>query len=258
MLRKLNNLRGFTIAATDGEIGKVDDFYFEDDSWALRYMVVDTGPWILGRQVLISPIAIDAVDWEAQVLSVHLTKEKVKNSPAIGEAQPVSRQHEIALHDYYGWPGYWYPAPAMTAPMGGMYAVPIPPQVALDEESEKATATEVEEAGDPHLRSLREVINYHIHATDDHIGHVQDFFADENDWRIRYLLVDTRNWLPGRHVLIGTDWVEQIDWAERDVIVKVTKAQVENSPEYDPHAPVTRAYEEHLYANYEMPGYWFM
>lgn len=257
MLRKLNDLRGFTIAATDGEIGSVDDFYFDDQSWFIRYVIIDTGPWILGKQVLISPVAIETVDWEGGALTVHLTKEQVENSPDISLDQPVSRQSEINLHRHYGWPGYWYAVPTMTTPMGGMYTTPVPPKsVATPPGKEEPAHAETTEQGDPNLRSVKEVLGYNIQATDDDIGHVEDFFADENEWRIRYLLVNTRNWLPGRNVLVGTDWLERVDWIKRDVFVKVTREQIEKSPEYDPQVPLSRTHEANLYGHYQMPGYW--
>lgn len=257
MLRRLNQLTGFKIAATDDQIGSVQDFYFDDHTWTVRYMVVDTGPWILGRQVLIPAAAIETVNWEGSTISLPLTTEQVKNSPDISLEQPVSRQHEIALHEHYGWPGYWYAAPAMASPMGGMYAVPVPPESVVDPLTEDEMPDAPEEQGDPHLRSVKEVVGYDIQATDGSIGHVEDFFAGENEWRIRYLLVDTRNWLPGRKVLIGVDWAERIDWSERDVIVNVTREKVQDSPEYDPQAPLSRHYEENLHNYYHLSGYWF-
>lgn len=263
MLRKLNDITGFTIAATDEEIGSVDDFYFDDNTWSIRYVIVDTGPWLFGKQVLVSPTAIQAPEWEAKILPVNLTKEQVENSPLIGVDEPVSRQYEVDLHRYYGWPGYWYAAPGMAAPMGGLHAVPAPAPIPASatlttERTAVAEAEEdvVEESGNPHLRSMKEVLGYNIQATDEPIGHVEDFFADDEEWQIRYMLVDTRNWLPGRKVLVGIDWIDHIDWAKQDVVVNVTREQVENSPEYDPQEPVRRSYETDLYNHYQLPGYW--
>ncbi|MEZ4864980.1 MAG: PRC-barrel domain-containing protein [Caldilineaceae bacterium] len=255
MLRKLNDLRGFTIAATDGEIGSVDDFYFDDQSWEIRYVVVDTGPWILGRRVLISAVVMEAPQWESEILPVRLTKDQVENSPDIDLDAPISRQHEISLHRHYGWSGYWYAAPTMTTPIGGMYTTPVPPTAVLPAEEEMTAHTE--EQGDPNLRSMREVLGYNIQATDDPIGHVDDLFAGEEDWRIRYLLIDTRNWLPGRKVLVAVDWIDHIDWTAEDLFVSITREQVEGSPEYNPQEPLTRHYERDLYGYYNFPGYWF-
>lgn len=258
MLRKISDLRGFTIAATDDKIGSIDDFYFDDETWDIRYVVVDTGPWIFGRQVLISPAAVTALDWTDRTVSVQLTKGQVENSPPIAAEQPVSRQHEIDLHQYYGWPGYWHAAPGMAtpvAPMGSAHAAVIPP---IQEKADSAENVDAEVNGDdPHLRSVKEVLGYDIQATDNSIGHVEDFFVDENDWNIRYVLIDTVNWLPGRNVLVGTQWIDDIDWAQRDVSVGITREQVENSPEYNPLDSVTRQYEEELHDYYHFQGYWY-
>lgn len=259
MLRKLDDIRGFTIAATDDEIGSVDDFYFDDKTWDIRYVVVDTGPWIFGRQVLVAPLAVRSLDWNTGILSVNLTKEQVENSPHIAADQPVSRQHEIDLHRHYEWPGYWYVAPGMTAPvasLGSAHAAPISP-ASIGAAEAPAQATSEVDRGDPHLRSAKEVLGYNIQATDGDIGHVEDFFAGENDWKIHYMMVDTRNWLPGRKVLVGTDWIERIDWIKQDLFVNITQEQVKDSPEYNPTTELTRTYEEDLHNYYRFKGYWY-
>src|SRR5262247_2160585 len=107
MLRSLEELHGYTIHATDGDIGTVYAFFFDDKTWAIRYLVVDTGNWLPDRQVLISPIALGQPDWEGQFFSVKLTTEQVRNSPDIDTDKPVSRQQETLLHTYYDWPTYW-------------------------------------------------------------------------------------------------------------------------------------------------------
>ncbi len=106
-LRTVKDLRGYAIRATDGVIGKVDDLYFDDEDWAIRYLVVDTGGWLSGRKVLISPIAIGQPDWLDGVLPVALTKAKVEHAPDIDTRKPVSRQHEAVYLGYYGYPFYW-------------------------------------------------------------------------------------------------------------------------------------------------------
>lgn len=256
MLRRLDRLKGFAISATDEEIGSVGDFYFEDDTWYVRYVIVDTGPWILGKQVLISPVAVNSIDWQTRTVHVDLTKEQVENSPGIDVDEPVSRQHEIDLYAYYGWPAYWYGAPGMAAPTIPVAAA-TPAEETASGDTQPGGAGQGRDRGDPHLRSVDEVLGYDIQATDDNIGHVEDFLVDEADWRIRYLLVDTRNWLPGRTVLIAIDWIEDIDWAARDMSVKVTREQVANSPEYDPEQPVPRHMEEALFDYYQLPRYWY-
>ncbi len=246
MLRSIDKLRGFTVKCTDGDVGKVHDLYFDSETWHVRYAVVNTGPWLLGRLVLISPLALQPPFGEEEVLPVALTKKQVEESPTIDIARPVSQQQLIGLHDYYGWAGYWMGNSAWMASPVAMY----PPAL------QDITEDDENYLGDPYLRSTREVDGYHIQATDGEIGHVEDFFVDEKSWIIRYLLVDTRNWLPGRDVLISPDWVEEINWLEGKVHVRVTQKLVKNSPEYNPAQPPERKYEMELYKYYGFPGYW--
>lgn len=243
MLRALNEIRGYVIRSRDGDIGGVHDFYFDDQKWTVRYLVADTGKWLPGRKVLISPAAIGQPQWREHVISVNLTKDQVKHSPSIDAEKPVSRQMEEELFTYYGWPNYWveplYGVPAYGAAAAGT-AMSRPP----------------EPSGDPHLHSGREVTGYYLHATDGDIGHVEDFVFDDESLKIRYLVVDTKNWLPGKKVLISTDWIAQISWPETRVFVDVDRQVVKDSPEFDPSRPVNRVYEEALYDYYGRPVYW--
>jgi hypothetical protein len=243
MLRSLNHLASFVLGATDGEIGKVHSFLFDGSSWTVRYLVADTGKWLPGRKALIATNALGEPDWGGRVFPVSLKKEQVKSAPDIDADKPVSRQREIELHQHYSWGPYW----------GGTLG-PVATTMVPDPKSEQ----EIKEAakGDPNLRSTREVARYRIHATDGDIGHVDDFIADDENWVIRYLAVDTRNWLPGRTVLMSPDWVESISWEEKRVHVDVDKATVENSPPYDPSQPINREYETQVYDYYGRPHYW--
>lgn len=242
MLRSLEDLLGYTVHATDGDIGTVHGFYFDDQVWTIRYIVVDTGTWLPGRRVLISPLAFGEADWETRRIYVGLTREQVENSPSIELDRPVSRQKEETIRAYYGWPPYWTGTAAVTT----AYAA-----AALAEQADEERTQE-----DQHLRSSREVIGYHIHAIDGEIGHVENFIADDETWIIQYMVVDTRNWLPGRKVLVAPTWIEEIDWAEQEVEVDLHQETIENSPEYDPSAPVNREYEARLYDYYGRPKYW--
>jgi stress response protein YsnF len=188
--------------------------------------------------VLLLPKIVDLPRWQAAEFPVDLTREQVCNSPEIDLAQPVSRQMEQELHDYYRWTPYWK--------TGGR---------ALIAAAEAQTAQD-RETGDPHLRSAREMMGYHIQARDGEIGHIKDFFVEGDCWCIRYVLVNTRNWLPGRDVLIAQRSLTKVDWAETKVYVDLTRQQVKESPEYDVKTPISRAYEERLHQHYRVPAYW--
>ena len=255
MLAKAKDLIGRSIRATDGEIGSVTTVYFDDDGWTVRYLVVDTGHWLPGRRVLISPFSIRKADSSSRSLETGLTREQVKNSPDVDTERPISRQHEVAYSEYYGYPYYWA-GPGVW----GAAAAPIDPLMASGGSPEAAGArrdawSEHDERNS-HLRDVKHVAGYHIHATDGSIGHVDDFLIDDRSWTIHYLVVDTSNWIGGRHVLIAPDWVRGISWEGSKIDVALTRDAIRNSPEYDPAGQVQRSYEDRLHAHYVKPPYW--
>jgi hypothetical protein len=246
MLRSIESLTGHKIQAKDGDIGKVNEFLFDDATWTIRYLVVDTGGWLSDRKVLLSPLdTISTPDWALKSFPVDLTKEQVKNSPDINVVKPVSRQQLLELHTHYGWPVYW---PSVT-PSG----LPLVTPTAIQKEKEKSSAAE---KGDPHLRSTKEVNGYTIQATNGEVGHVEDFIVDDVSWIIRYMVIDTRNWLPGRKVLVAPAWIKNISWTDRKVDVDFSRESIKNSPEYDPSTPINQEYEIRLYDFYGRPKYW--
>lgn len=252
MLRRFSDLRRCVIGATDGELGKVADIYFDDSAWAVRYLVVDTGRWLPGRQVLIAPAAVGEVDPAGHVLHVGLTQDQVRQSPDLDTALPVSRQHEAQLSDYYGWPAYW----GMGAGAWGIEGATIPVGRAMAAQLEAETQTAEPVKGDPHLRSAREVAGYHLQATDGAIGHVHDFLIQEWEWMVRYLVVDTKHFWSGRTVLVPPHAVTGVAWSEARVSLELTRDQIANAPDYDPHAAVQRDYEERLHDYYGWKRYW--
>ena len=181
---------------------------------------------------------------------MNLTKDRVEHSSDFDTDRPVSRQYELDYYGYYGWPYYWagpyawgesmYPYPLALA--GAPWLAPA--------------AVAEQEPADRNLRSADEVIGYHIQATDDEIGHVDDFIVDDETWQIRYMVVDTSNWWLGNRVLVSPSWIDRISWPAQKVYVKLAKETVKGSPQWDPSAPVDRAYEERLYGYYRQPAYW--
>ncbi len=253
MLRSSKKLEGYKIHAKDGNIGKVYDFYFDDRTWAVRYLVADTGGWLEQRQVLISPQSLGSPAWESEEFPINLSKEQIENSPDISNDEPISLHKEHELTTYYGWPDYW---------LGGGYYVPslgVVPPVAFntaEREVKEQEKSETEE-GNHNLRSVREITGYNIKAADGSIGHVEDFIVDDAGWIIRYLVVDTRNILPGgKKVIIQLDWIKRMDWSESRVYLHLTKDQITNSPEFDPSKPLSKEYEQQLHDYYDKPTYW--
>ena len=234
MLSRLTRIEGCRILATDGDIGKVKDLYFDDERWVIRYLVVDTGGWLTGRQVLISPYAVKSADAVVGSIAVDLTRDRVAHSPDIDTDRPVSRQHETELSHYYGYPLYW----SYTSywPGGRVPGATVPPTADLLELEERRLADQMMQSrpADAHLRSARKVRRYRIAATDHGVGHVEDFLINDETWAIRYLIVNTHNWLPGHQVLIGVERVQAVDWVEKAVRVDQARAEVAHSAPFDP------------------------
>lgn len=241
MLRSLKEIFGYDIHAVDGKFGTASDFYFDDNEWIVRYLVVDSGNILARRLVLISPQSIDTPKWTKAEVPVELTKDQINNSPDISTDLPISRQYETKLTDYYKWPVYW----GLGHPAGAGLVTPA------------KTESKDEEDTDPNLRSTSEVINYNISALDEDIGHIEDFVVDDETWNIRYAVVDTSNWLPlAKKVLISPAWIKSIDWKKEIVDVDLKKQTIKESPEFDPTKPINREYEVRLYDYYGRPKYW--
>jgi hypothetical protein len=263
MLLSMNDLEGYAIGATDGTVGHVNDFLFDDDAWVIRYFVVKTGTWLSNRKVLISPIAIRKPNWADKLLPVGITKEQVRNSPDIDTDKPVSRQHESEYLSHYGYPHYWG---GIGLWAGGIYPYAMYPgnvgfgahQSGVNEENN--AHRQVERArhrhDDPHLRSCKAIIGYHIRATDGEIGRVSGLLVDEQTWAVRYLVIDTSNWWLGHQVLISPEWIDDVRWDDQTVSIDLKRQTVKNAPPYDSAEELNRKLEMGLYRHYERSGYW--
>lgn len=252
MLRKLTELRGLAVIAQEDEVGTVSDFLFDDQTQAVRYFVVRTGSWLTERKLLITPVSISEINWLDEEMHLSLTREQVRSSPEIDFSLPVSRNIETAFLDYYGYPYYW----------GGPHlwgVAELPEDLAEPKELTTPTGDALSQPFNPddtHTRSATEIIGYHLAATDGEIGHVEDFIVEDESWAIRYLLINTRNWLPGKSVVISPQWIERINWTESKVYIKLTQAAVRDCPEYDESSLVTREYENQIFRHYGQTGYW--
>ena len=243
MLQTVNNLRKYALHATDGLIGHVRDCYFDDEHWTVRYLVVHAGSWLMGRDVLISPIATRGTNEDEKSIVVDLTKERVEKSPGVDTAEPISRRYEREYFQYYGWPYYWggpgvwgwggVPAPVVTIPEA------VPPREFSHDEV------------DVHLRSAREIEGYHIQATDQEIGHVEDFILDSATWTVTDLLIDTRNWWPGKKVLIPHAVVHNVSWIDRTITVDLSSEQIQRAPEFNADTGLTTNYQRDVRTYYE-------
>jgi hypothetical protein len=238
MLKTMNDINNYKIAAKDGHIGHVKDFLFDDLSWVIRYFVVETGAWLSSRKVLISPIAIEKPNWEEKTFPVCITKEKVRNSPDTDTDKPVSRQHEFEYFDYYDYPYYWG---GLGFWGSGMYPYNLHPgydnskkdisEPPLKQSKKKPAKND--QVSDPNLRSCTAVTGYHIHAIDGEIGHISAMLVDESTWAVRYIVVNTSNWWGGHKVLISPKWINEINWLDRTVSIDLNQRSIKESPEYN-------------------------
>jgi len=210
MLRSLEDLVDVALIATDGEIGKIRNFLFDDLSWRILYLVVDVGSWLSRRDVVISVSVIDQPDWKTKTFRVNLTKEQVKHSPDVDSKQPVSRQQEIAMREYFGWPAYWE-NPNVEFPSASLAA---------------GRKFPVHTKEDSHLRSTDDVTGYQVWARDGDIGRLENFIVDEPSWHIGYLDVKTGDWLHSRSMMVPTDWVTSVSWADHRVNIDHIRGQV--------------------------------
>ncbi len=251
MLWKASELSGLTIGAVDGDIGSVQSLYFDDETWTVRYLVVKTGGWFSGRHVLVSPASVHQPDSRHQRLPASLSRAQVRDAPDIDAHRTISRQHEAAFARYYGVPYYWA-GPSLW----GAEPYPLALDVTGEIEREVQARLDQQDEASAHLHGTDEIGGYTIHALDGDIGHVDDFLVDDTTWTIRYLVVDTGHWWPGRRVLIAPDWLRGVSWLDGTVSVALTRDTIRNAPAYDDARPVDREYEAALYAHYGRPRYW--
>lgn len=246
MLRSLKEIKGYVLRAKDGDIGRCQDFLLDDQSWAVRYMVADTHKWLPGRLVLVSPISLGEPEWSDQRLPVNLTTEQIKNCPELDSHAPVTRRYEVWFHQHYGWPYYWNG--------GDLWASSFIPRALFGGRPD--LGDEGPDLDNQNLHSAEEIMGYSIRATDGEIGHVDDFILDDETWSVRFAVGATRNWLPGRHVLLPLPRLLDVVWSDGVLEVGLSREEVKNSPEYDPTKPVNRELEERLYDFVGRPHGW--
>jgi len=245
MKRNAKSIVGYTIGAIDGEIGKVQRFFFDDKTWKVLYLVVETGNWLMGNEVLIATSALLSPDWEKGIFPIKLTKEQIKNGPGIDTEKPVSRQKEIKKQEFYLKANYWG---------GGFYAGGLPVSMFHAILKDGPESKEKKSHDNPHLRSTAKVDGYHIEASDGAIGDVVDFIINDYSWQIDFIVVDTGHWFPGKKVLVSPKWIREINYETSTVIINSSIARVKSSPDYNPDEVLIESYEAQLHNHYNAAG----
>jgi hypothetical protein len=242
MLWNASVLKGFAVAANDGHIGTVNDFLFDETNWQIRWLVVDTGNWLSGRKVLLAPLMLGRLDPQGHAFSAELTKQQVKDSPDLDTDLPVSRQMESNINEYYGWTPYWGNGLFTDSYgyVGATWTDTSTPARLID----KHLTDGQQSSGDPHLRSINAITGYLIHANDGEIGHVEGFLLKDTDWSIHYVIVDTKNWWPGKKVLISPQSIADIDFETRLVNLGIERQRVKDSPPFNSSTIIDAAYDD--------------
>jgi len=231
-LQSVHYLERCTLHAVDGAIGTVEALYFDEMKWVVRYLLVDTGGWLMGRRVLISPVAVGEVRAEEQTIYIELTRAQIETSPALVTGQPVSRRYEEAYYRHYDWPVYW------------------------EEDRQSGVALAKNVLQEKRLQGTVRVEGCVMVAVDGAIGTVRDIFVDIRYWVIRYLEIEARGDRPGRHVLVSTGWIERVNWVDRIVNIDLACVAIDAAPGFDASRGISRDYEAGLFRHYGRRGYW--
>jgi uncharacterized protein YrrD len=262
MLIQIKTLEGFQLHAEDGVLGKITDLYFDDHTWSVRYLVVAAGSWLAGRHVLIAPAALRTVELDRGEVSVALTQAQVKTSPVADTALPVSRQYESELNRHFGWSAYsvggagtgQVPPAAAMGVMGVLPARELAPQPLTASAVPKAADVPISDdpsiQANAHLRSAEAVRGYYLEATDEPIGHIEDLIVESADWSVRYLYVGTKNWWPGKKVVVPVRHLRELNWPEKKGWLDLSRDAVKSAPSLDDAAAFTTEYAGRLNRHY--------
>jgi hypothetical protein len=222
MFHVVKDLEKLKVIANDGEVGFIYDLLFDDQKWTIRYLVIDTGNWLSGRKVLISPVSVKEIDLQNKSCVINLNKNVIEGSPELTDKKPISQQFEKELIGYYNLPVYWTVDPSL--------------RVRGDLDSQQNNDKNSHE--NQHLRSVREVRDYNIQANDGDAGYIHSFLLATINWEIKFLVLDKQKllrWIPGgRYILISPEWITEIKWNEKKAYLELKKADLEKSPDYTP------------------------
>ncbi|MCB0393149.1 MAG: hypothetical protein KDD25_01240 [Bdellovibrionales bacterium] len=233
MIRCLSELTGYDINAIDGKVGSCVDFLFDDQSWTVRHLVVDTGGWIPGRKVIVPPSSINRVNWKDGELDLEFNKKKLEESPSLSKDAPVSRQYEEKYYNYMGWPPYWGLGFTMRSGFN-------PRNTDIEREQSKNTIVTT-------TRSFKEVLGYEISNKEDTFGSVEDVIVSDANWKVTGFVVRLSKWLPSDRVIMPLSDIEEISWLGQSLNSLKTKEQIKALQKYSPHDGVNAVSEVRFY-----------
>lgn len=226
MLQDTKRITGRIVQALDGEVGHVSDFLFDDTYWSLRYLVVETGPWLDGRKILLAPESFERnALYISDPLPTKVSRTKISSSPLFEMDQIIYRAYEEDYYDYYGWSAYWEnsnsEANAISAMIGPAQMREIVP-------------------GRIHLRSVSSIAGFRLQANDGTIGHVASFTIDTRNWTVAEIVVETGHWYLGKQILVLPESVERINYEDSTVFVRLSLEDIRSTRANDvAHADVS-------------------
>ncbi len=241
-------LKSFDVVGKDEDFGSVDDALIDEKDLTIRYFTVKTGNWFSGEKMYISPASIESINVNDEVITTDITKEEAENAPRLEGRELIDRTYETNFHTHYGLNPYW------TGP--GVWGTSFTARELAAQQPVAMPEPEEDSKGEPEIYKAKDIIRYEFAAQDDSFGQVEDLLIEEDSYKVRYFVIDTRKFFGGKKVLISADWVENIDWIKAQIQTNVTKEQVENSPEYLPEIPLSREMEVDLYSYYNRAPYW--
>jgi hypothetical protein len=224
MQRRLSGFKGYTIEAPDGNAGSVCDILFQDNDWKLRWFVINTGSWLFGNRLLLRPAALGPADIRQHAFAVTLTKAEVEASADENSDMPVFQQMEQSIDIWDNNTSIWdvgqYGGFGYGASGGTTY------------DRSGSGQNNAGPSGDPHLRSMTQVTGYAIHALDGDIGHVEDFLVNDETWQIEAVVIDTKNWGAGKHVLVPAPEIKAVDWDGKYIRIDQTRYAIKCGPSW--------------------------
>ncbi len=242
MLRTARTLKNYKLECIDGELGKAKEFHFDTQCWIVRYLIAETGSWLAGRKILISPHAMDSIRREDQHIFIDLNKNQIKDAPLLYNNHPISREFEEENCRYYDWPIYWH-----SQSFGEQQ-----PRLRNRNYDQWNECKHDNIVCDIRLRSTLEINDFHIQTLDNDIGHIEDFIIDDAAWVIRYLIVSIRSGWPEYRVLIPPQWINRISDTEGKVFVSFNRESFDQMQEYTEESLLNLNYETELCSNYNL------
>lgn len=216
MLQDSKRITGRIIQASDGDVGQVTDFLFDDTSWSLRYLVVETGPWLNGRRILLAPESFERnAFYISDPLPTKLTREQIGNSPLFDNHQKISRDYEENYYDHHGWSGYWNRSNPEDTAISAMVSPAQMREIAPDR---------------PHLHSVNSISGFHLHAKDGNIGKVSSVSIETRKWKVAEIVVETGHWYSGKQILILTETIERISYDNSAIYVDLSLDDIRTTP----------------------------